>query len=134
MAVAAVRSPGDDDLGVELVDEFPDVVGDGMDVFGERIGHGAEFAVVEIEEDGRLDAEFPAGAGGFGATSGGERRPGGNFGESVYAFFALGGDGEVDLDAFASVTSEDGTHEGFVVGMSEDGEEDARLRGRSLRL
>jgi len=134
MAVAAVRSPGDDDLGVELVDEFSDVVSDSMNVFSERIGHGAEFAVVEIEKDGRLNAEFLAGASSFGATRGGERRSGGNFGESVDAFFAFGSDGEIDLDAFASVTGEDGAHEGFVVGVSEDGEEDARLGRRSLRL
>jgi len=131
MAVAAIGSPGDDDLRMEFVDQFLNAIGDGVNVFGERIGDGAEFAVVEIEEDGRLDAEFLAGAGGFGAAGGGQRFAGWNVCEIVGAFFALGGNGEVDLDALTRVTSEDGTHESFVVRMSGDGEEDARLRRQS---
>ena len=110
MAVTAIGSPGEDDLRVELVDEFLDVVGDGVNIFGERVGDGPEFAVVEIEKDGWLDAQFFASAGGFGAAGIGERIAGGNFGEIVDAFFAFGGDGEVDLDALAGVAGKDGAH------------------------
>jgi len=37
MAVTAIGSPGEDDLRVELVDEFLDVVGDGVNIFGEKV-------------------------------------------------------------------------------------------------
>ena len=104
-----------------------------MNVFGEGLGEGAEFAVVEIEEDGRLDAKFLAGACGFCAAGVGESISGGNFGEIVGTLFAFGGDGEADLDAFAGVAGKDGTHEGFVVGMSGDGEQDAGLGKSCLR-
>jgi hypothetical protein len=117
---------------LKLVDQFPDVVGDGVDIFGERIGDGAKFAIVEIEEDGRLDAELLASAGGFGATSRREGIAGGNFGEVVDSFFAFRGDGEIDVDAFAAVARQDGSGEGFVVGMGEDSEEDAGVRRGSL--
>ena len=133
MAVAAIGSPSEDDLRMKFVDEFLDVVGDGVNVLGEGIGHGAEFAVIEIEEEGRLDAELLAGAGGFGAASGGERLASGNLGEIVDAFFAFSGDGEVDLDTFPGVAGEDRAHEGLVVGMSGDGEEDARWLLREQR-
>jgi len=123
MAVAAVGAPGEDDLGVELVDELLDVVGDGVNVFGEGIGHSAEFAVVEVEKDGRLDAELFAGARGFGVAGGRERFSGGDLGEIVDSFFAFSGDGEVNLNALASVAGEGGAHEDFVVGMSGDGQE-----------
>jgi hypothetical protein len=104
-----------------------------VNVFGEGFGQGAEFPVVEIEEDGRLDAKFLAGACGFCAAGVGEGISGGNFGEFVGALFAFGGDGEVDLDTLAGLAGQDGAHEGFVVGMSGDGEQDAGLRRSCLR-
>ena len=132
MAVAALGSPSDDDLRMKLRHELLGVVGDRVDVFGERIGDGAKFAVVEVEKDRGLDAELLASAGGFGATRGREGFASGNFGEVGGSFFAFGGDGEVDVDAFASVASEGGSGEDFVVRMGEDGEEDAGLGRGSL--
>ena len=63
----------------------------------------------------------------------GESISGGNFGEFVGTLFAFGGDGEVDLDTLAGVTGQGGAHEGFVVGMSGDDEQDAGLRRSCLR-
>jgi hypothetical protein len=128
MAVATLRSPSDDDLRAKLLHEFLGVFSDGVDVFGERIGDGAKFAVVEVEKDRRLDAELLASAGGFGATRGREGFAGGNFSEVGGSLFAFGGDGEVDVDAFAGVPREGGSSEDFVVGMGEDSEEDTGVR------
>lgn len=128
MAVAALGSPSDDDLRMKSLHEFLGVVGDGVDVFGERIGDGAKFAVVEVEKDRGLDAELLASAGGFGATRGREGFAGGNFGEVGGSLFAFGGDGEVDVDAFAGVPRKGGSSEDLVVGMGEDSEEDAGVR------
>src|SRR5215469_5461542 len=102
-------------------------------MFWRRVRSSAEFPVVEIEEDGRLDAKFLAGACGFCAPGVGESISGGNFGEFVGPLFAFGGDGEVDLDTLAGVAGQDGAHEGFVVGMSGDDEQDAGLRRSCLR-
>ena len=132
MAVAALGSPSDDDLRMKLLHEFLGVVGDGVDVFGERIGDGAKFAVVEVEKDRGLDAELLASAGGFGATRGREGFAGGNFSEVGGSLFAFGGDGEVDVDAFAGIAREGGSSEDFVVGMGEHREEDARVGKGSL--
>ena len=126
MAVTAVGAPSDDDLRMKLVDEFLDTVGDGVDILGKGIGDGAKFAVVEVEKDGRLDAEFLASAGGFGTTRGSEGFARGNFGEVGGSFFAFRGDGEVDVDAFSRVARESGSREDFVIGMSKNSEEDAR--------
>jgi hypothetical protein len=104
MAVAALGPPSDDDLRMKLLYEFLGVVCDGVDVFGERIGDGAKFAVVEVEKDRGLDAELLASAGGFGATRGREGFAGGNLGEVGGSLFAFGSDGEVDVDAFAGVS------------------------------
>jgi hypothetical protein len=60
-----------------------DVVCDGVDVLGKWPGYGAEFAVVEIEEDRWLDAKFFASASGFSAAGIGERISRGNFREIV---------------------------------------------------
>src|SRR5215472_18637217 len=102
-------------------------------MFWRRVRSSAEFPVVGIEEDGRLDAKFLAGACGFCAPGVGESISGGNFGEFVGSLFAFGGDGEVDLDTLAGVAGQDGAHEGFVVGMSGDDEQDAGLRRSCLR-
>lgn len=128
MAVAAFGSPSDDDLRMKLLHELLGVVGDRVDVFGERIGDGAKFAVVEVEKDRGLDAELLASTAGFDATRGREGFAGGNFREVGGSLFAFGGDGEVDVDAFASVAREGGSSEDLVVGMGEDSEEDAGVR------
>jgi hypothetical protein len=128
MAVAALGPPSDDDLRMKLLYEFLGVVCDGVDVFGERIGDGAKFAVVEVEKDRGLDAELLASAGGFGATRGREGFAGGNLGEVGGSLFAFGSDGEVDVDAFAGVSRKGGSSEDLVVGMGEDSEENAGVR------
>lgn len=132
MAIAAVGTPSDDDLRMNLVDEFLDPVGDGVNVLGEGIGDSAKFAVVEVEKDGGLKAKFLASAGGFGATGSGEGFACGNFGEVGGSFFSFGGDGEVDVDAFVGVAREGGSGEDFVVGMGENSQKDARVGRVSL--
>jgi hypothetical protein len=83
-----------------LADELLHTVGDSVGILGEGISDGAKFAVVEVEKDWRLDAEFSASADGFGATRSGEGFTGRNFGEVGGSFFAFGGNGEIDADAF----------------------------------
>src|SRR5580704_11441600 len=106
MAIAAVGTPSDDDLRVMLADDLLHTVGDSVDILGEGISDGAKFAVVEVEKDWRLDAEFSASADGFGATRSGEGFTGRNFGEVGGSFFAFGGNGEIDADAFVRVVRE----------------------------
>jgi|HubBroStandDraft_6_1064221.scaffolds.fasta_scaffold320002_2 hypothetical protein len=126
MAIAAVGAPSDDDLRVKLVDEFLNIVGDSVDILGERIGDGAKFAIVEIEKDRRVDAEFSASASSFSATRSGEGFTRTNFGEVGGSFFAFGGDGEVNVNTFVRIVRESGSGEDFVVRMSKNGQKDVR--------
>lgn len=132
MAVTTIGPPSDDYLRMKLVDEFLNIVRDGVDVLGQRTRDGAKFAIIEIEEDGRLDTEFLAGAGGFGATCDSERFTGRNFCKAGGSFFASSGDGEVDVNTFMRVVRQSRSGENFVVGMPENSQEDARLRWSSL--
>ena len=134
MAVAALGAPRDEGLRMKLFDKLVHIVGDGVNILRQGIGNGAQFAVIQIKKDRRLDSELLAGASGFGPTRGGERFTGGNFGEVGGSFLALRGDGEVNADALASVPRQRRSCENFVIGMRKHSKEDARLRPNLLRL
>ncbi len=129
MPVGAFRTERDDGVGPGPGQQLRQL---GLD-FGQRHPWWTallpELAVLEAEEDRRLDAQRTARAPGFLRAHLGQLRPGGDGGMRLCALLPIGDDGELDADATTRVGGEQRCHQRLVVGMSEDREEGAgRLR------
>lgn len=88
---------------MELLDQLLDIVGDHLNVVPQRIRDGAEFAVIQLEEDRRFNAELLASTRGFLTPRFGQGVTSRNAGAIVRPFLALGGDGQVNLRSFAGI-------------------------------
>ena len=123
MAVASVRSPSHDNLRMQLRDQLFCVVGHGLDVLSKRVRHSTQLSVIQLEKDGRLQAKLLAGTLSFRTSGLRQRLSGRNRGMFIRSFLSFGGDGQVNLDAFARIAGKYGTGERLVIRMSEHRQE-----------